>query len=149
MRPALANAILRIYGDSPALDPMAGTGTTLVEAVSLGMHAIGVELEEKYMEMANENIQTLQQPFNKRTGSADCLRGDARNLSTVIPRIEFNSILFSPPYFNCIEGNSYHNSTRKIGLREAGYSLDPSNIGNIKEYGSFSSKTGVLLLSNC
>ena len=43
MRPSLARAILQIYGESPVLDPMAGIGTTLVEAMLLGMDAVGVE----------------------------------------------------------------------------------------------------------
>ncbi len=40
MRPSLARAILQIYGESPVLDPMAGVGITLVEAMLLEMNAI-------------------------------------------------------------------------------------------------------------
>lgn len=44
MRPTLARAILQLYGESPVLDPMAGIGATLIEAMLLGLDVVGVEL---------------------------------------------------------------------------------------------------------
>src|SRR3990167_11537539 len=47
MPPALASAILSAYtkpGDT-VLDPMAGIGTTVCEAIRLGRNAVGVEYE--------------------------------------------------------------------------------------------------------
>src|SRR4051812_19027055 len=38
------------------LDPMAGIGTTMVEAMYLGRHGVGVEFEEHWARMAGENI---------------------------------------------------------------------------------------------
>lgn len=43
MRPSLARAILQLYGESPVLDPMAGIGTTLVEAaLNASKHVGGI-----------------------------------------------------------------------------------------------------------
>ncbi len=63
MRLSLARAILQIYGESPVLDPMAGIGTTLVEAMLLGMNAIGVEYEKKFVDQANKNIEHVKKIF--------------------------------------------------------------------------------------
>jgi tRNA G10 N-methylase Trm11 len=100
MRPCLARAILQIYGESPVLDPMAGIGTTLVEAMLLGMDAVGVEYEKKFVDQANKNIEHLRKLFpNENLGKAICIKGDARDLSCLNNQ-RVGSIIFSPPYFN-------------------------------------------------
>jgi len=141
MRPALARAILEVYGESPVLDPMAGIGTTLVEAMSLGMNAIGVEYEKKFVDQANKNIKHFKQMYgNKNIGKAVCIQGDARNLSCLK---NVKSVFFSPPYFNALkkgDAGPYSNSKR-ISYEERvqrfqGYSTNSNNIGNIRQFGS-------------
>lgn len=41
------------------LDPFMGSGTTLVVAKSLGMHAVGVEASEEYFSIATERLRAL------------------------------------------------------------------------------------------
>jgi len=38
-------------------DPFCGTGTTLLEAESMGIHAIGLDFDEKMCEMTRENLK--------------------------------------------------------------------------------------------
>lgn len=102
MKPTLARAILRIYGEGPVLDPMAGVGTTLVEAMLLGMDAVGIEYERKFADQANMNIDHARKSFcGCHLGNAVCIQGDARKLDSISHPsrpARFNFILFSPPY---------------------------------------------------
>ena len=58
MLPELARRIVAEYsrpGDL-VLDPMCGSGTTLVEAALLGRRAVGLELEERWAALARANV---------------------------------------------------------------------------------------------
>jgi DNA modification methylase len=40
-----------------ALDPFSGSGTTVIEANALGRHGIGIELQEKYVDIAHQRLR--------------------------------------------------------------------------------------------
>jgi DNA modification methylase len=143
MRPSLARALLQLYGESPVLDPMAGVGTTLVEAMLLGMDAIGVEYEKNFVVQANENIKYVQKICqSENSGNAVCIQGDARNLSC-LDAAKVNTVLTSPPYFDALRKGDEgpHSTNNRISYRERlkrfqGYSEDKGNIGNMTDFGS-------------
>ena len=112
------NVILR-YTDQREviLDPMVGSGTTIIEAKILNRNSIGVDVNEKPLRIAKERIQNVESKFKT---SHSFFVGDARNLD----KINNNSvdlICTHPPYLNIIkysDNNSY----------------DLSLIGSVKEY---------------
>jgi site-specific DNA-methyltransferase (adenine-specific) len=48
--------LLKWFADGPILDPFAGIGTTLRAAKDLGLPAVGIEIEERYCEVAARRL---------------------------------------------------------------------------------------------
>ncbi|MCX5206923.1 DNA methyltransferase [Streptomyces sp. NBC_00237] len=137
MLPALAAHAIRTYtepGDL-VLDPMCGIGTTLVEAIHLGRHAIGTEYEPRWAHLAGLNAASA--PHQGGTGTGQVFCGDARHLRTLIPAEHHGRIalvLTSPPYGNAVHGQV--RSTRESGERgvtkkDYRYSRDPHNLAHV------------------
>lgn len=79
------------------LDPMAGTGSTIILASLLGRHGIAVEYEPQFCKMIDENInRTSVQSSLMSKGSMTCIQGDARELSKLLG--ESDAIITSPPF---------------------------------------------------
>jgi len=149
MLPEMARRIVETYS-SPGdlvLDPMAGIGTTLVEAGHLGRRALGVEYEAKFVALARESLAFAR--AQGAPGTMECRQGDARVLDGV-PQADL--VVFSPPYGNRIEGRNMtiaervqrmrakgkeptrwwlHRSPEALARPQRGYSKDRDNLGNI------------------
>lgn len=112
MLPSIARYAIATYtapGDL-VLDPMAGIGTTPVEAIHLRRDAIGVEYEPRWARLAAANLEHAA--AQGTTGSGEIIRGDARHLPDQLHgRVAL--VLTSPPY-----GNSTHGHVREYGGRE-------------------------------
>lgn len=133
--------ILREYSKpgEVVLDPMAGIGTTLVEAVLLGRNAIGVEYEEKFKLIVERNLAAVE-AFRGRVkgmGKGIVLQGDSRELEKVLGENagKIDSIAFSPPYGHQSETNK-ENAKNPTKLHRDKYSTtnygeSEENIGNL------------------
>jgi DNA methylase len=83
MLPAIARHAIRHYtrpGDI-VLDPMCGIGTTLIEAVHSGRHALGVEYEAGWTALTRANLALARQQGVPGRGQVVC--ADARDLPRV------------------------------------------------------------------
>lgn len=92
------------------LDPMFGSGTTML-ACTLGRHVIGVELEQKFVDMAKQNWEKVQQRPQLGYAMGDCqiLLGDARNL----PQVLCDAVITSPPFADA--EHNYNHGLKVLG----------------------------------
>ncbi|MEU4427093.1 DNA methyltransferase [Actinoplanes sp. NPDC024001] len=85
MAPDLAGLLIRDYtqpGDL-ILDPFAGIGTTLVEAIDAGRDALGVEHDPGWVALSRANIAAARR--RGATGRGRIVRGDATRLLACVP----------------------------------------------------------------
>lgn len=126
------------------LDPMAGTGSTLVAALRSGRSSYGIELNPVYAEIARQVIAEEKTRLNEPTAllSAEVITGNAANLSEYAASFSlplFDYVITSPPYWNMLHarGASTQQKRRQSPELDVVYSNDPQDLGNIVEYDEF------------
>lgn len=119
MFPSVAAHAVAAYtepGDT-VLDPMCGVGTTLVEAIEAGRHAIGVDYEAQWTATSAANLYLARQ---RRPGiQGTVTAGDAQHLTDHIRHDQvgtIDAVITSPPY-----GRRTHGRT--LTHRETGSKL--------------------------
>lgn len=97
--PQIPNNLIRLYskkGDT-VLDPMVGSGTTMIEAKSLGRRGVGFDIHSEVVRLAQESCKfscdESYEPVIKE--------GDARHLK-FIENESVDLIATHPPYLNII-----------------------------------------------
>ncbi|MFJ9619054.1 TRM11 family SAM-dependent methyltransferase [Streptomyces noursei] len=137
MHPGIAAHAITTYtrpGDL-VLDPMCGIGTTLVEALHLGRHALGIEYEPKWATLASLNTRAAAQASSAGTGIVRC--GDARHLTDLAPadaRGAVDLVVTSPPYGPSVHGQI--RSSRETGepgvmKKDFRYGHDRANLAHV------------------
>lgn len=85
------------------LDPMAGTGSTLIAALRSGRHAYGIELNPRYVEIANRMIEEERTNLGQQVEglTSQVLQGDAAQIADYnLPVSDY--VLTSPPYWDML-----------------------------------------------
>jgi modification methylase len=117
MLPEIARRAIEAYSEPGDLvvDPMCGIGTTLVEAIHAGRHAVGVELEDRWATLAEGNAALAREqgadgrarviegdarelPHLLAVGASDLLRPPRRRNVVRLPSGAVDLVLTSPPY---------------------------------------------------
>jgi modification methylase len=137
MLPAIAATAITRYtepGDVVA-DPMCGIGTTLVEAVHLGRDSLGIEYEERWASVAAANVAHARR--NGATGTAEVIRGDARQLPALLPPGTAGRaalVVTSPPYGPSVHGQvkaeQRHGQAGGVRKYDNRYGQDPANLAH-------------------
>lgn len=122
------------------LDPMAGTGSTLVAALRAGRNSYGIELNPKYVELAQQMIDEERRRLGTSVSDlrSEIIRGDASHLERYsLPTI--NYVLTSPPYWDMLHAKGAATQKKRRGSSDLDvfYSDDPRDIGNIHDYEDF------------
>jgi hypothetical protein len=107
MLPAIAAHAIASYTQPGDLvfDPMAGIGTTIVEAIHAGRDGIGIEYESRWSDIADANIAHAQR--QGATGRGSIIRGDATRMVSLLPAAlagQVALVVTSPPYGPTVHG---------------------------------------------
>ncbi|MEV8515916.1 DNA methyltransferase [Dactylosporangium sp. NPDC051484] len=133
MMPTIPRYLIATYTDEGDLvaDPMAGIGTTIVEAMHLGRHGIGIEYEPRWATLAAGNIRLAT--GQGATGTGEIYTGDARRLPALLPpemHGRISLVITSPPYGASTHGRAItpgrdRGKVQKINNR---YGADTGNL---------------------
>jgi len=125
------------------LDPMAGTGSTLVAALRAGRHSYGIELNPKYVGIARQIIADERATLGKSIENllSNVITGDASHVLD-FGFSTFDYVLTSPPYWDMLhaKGAGAQKKRRTSSELDVLYSDDPNDLGNLHDYEEFLSK---------
>jgi len=122
------------------LDPMVGTGSTVVACLRAGRHSIGVELNPEYASLARAVVAQERQSLGAAAAhlQAEIVTADASDLPGLeLPVIDY--VLTSPPYWDMLHARGAETQRRRRAepQLDVTYSVDPADLGNIADYPEF------------
>ena len=131
-------------GGQHVLDPMAGSGSTLVAALRSGRHSYGIELNPAYASMGQAILQEERLNLGERAAGliSEIITADAAHLPEIvaerqIPTIDY--VLTSPPYWDMLHASGFETQKKRRTTSELDvvYSDHPDDLGNLSDYGEF------------
>jgi DNA modification methylase len=129
--------------DETVLDPMTGTGSTIVAALRAGRNSYGIELNPKYARIAARIIEEERQTLGEKVEglTSKVINGDAAQITNYqLPTIDY--VLTSPPYWDMLRarGAETQKKRRADAELDVHYSDDPNDLGNVEDYEAFLEK---------
>jgi len=125
------------------LDPMAGTGSTLIAALRAGRNSYGIELNPKYTKIAKQIIEDERNMLGEAIANlkSEIVNGDAAQITNYqLPTFDY--VLTSPPYWDMLHAKGAKTQKKRRSSEELDvhYSDDPNDMGNIADYEEFLSR---------
>jgi len=131
-------------GDT-VVDPFGGVALGALEAMVNGCNWVGVELEQKFVDLGSQNIALWNKRYAgklRKWGAACLLKGDSRELIAVLGRNGIDCAVSSPPFVESLSSGKLSDEMKtemasrghkpsKSG-ESATYGADPRNLGNLK-----------------
>ena len=126
------------------LDPMAGTGSTLVAALRAGRRSYGLELSPDYAEIARQVIEEERAVLGDSAVNLEALMitGDAAEIRKLaaeyqLPPVDY--VITSPPYWDMLHarGAQTQQERRASAELDVVYSEHPNDLGNLNDYTEF------------
>lgn len=117
------------------LDPMAGTGSTVIAATRSGRVGIGVELQEYYADIARGWLAELTWPEDP---DSRIITGNALDLATMdLPPVDY--CITSPPYWDMLRARGFETQKQRAEAAnlDVCYSEDERDLGNVEDYEEF------------
>src|SRR5258707_12295550 len=96
------------------LDPMAGTGSTLIAALRAGRNSYGIELNPKYAQIAQQTIEEERKVLGENVErlTSKVINGDAAQITNYeLPLTDY--VLTSPPYWNMLNAKGPENQKKR------------------------------------
>ncbi len=145
---AMVEEFIRFFTKSGdvVLDPFLGTGSTLMACYACKRNGLGIELQQKYADIARERLQRLesQLQLSERGARQHCkqlvIQGDSARIDYLwkqysLPKIDF--VITSPPYGPMLNKKGLISKEREEKGLDVSYSEDAEDLGNAENYEIF------------
>tara|TARA_Y100000310_G_scaffold344805_1_gene459635 strand:+ start:88 stop:939 length:852 start_codon:yes stop_codon:yes gene_type:complete len=130
-------------------DPFLGTGSTLVACHNSERNGVGIELQQKYSEIAQARLKEMesQLKLGEEGAKLNCkqlvIQGDTNNLNKFwkkysLPEIDF--VITSPPYGPMLKKKGLAAKEREDKGLDTKYSEEEQDLGNVNDYDDFLKK---------
>jgi DNA modification methylase len=126
------------------LDPMVGTGSSLVAALRCGRHSYGIELNPAYAAIAAQVVEEEREALGQAAEglTAKVISGNAAQIAQHAAEVQMppvDYVITSPPYWDMLRsrGAETQKVRRSTPELDVFYSDDPADLGNVQDYDEF------------
>jgi DNA modification methylase len=129
---ALARRIIETFSHEgeTVLDLFSGVGTTLVAALERRRNAIGVELNQRYAQVARRRLAYMKESQSHNRLNSTVFHTSSRRISSLLPVNSIDLIVTSPPYWDMLKQRQSKRNRESGKHLKYNYSDDRNDISN-------------------